>query len=238
MEEKAVRIFPLGDRALVVEFSLEIDDTAYERIQGMVHSLEATPFPGFFECVPAYTTLTVYYDPYVYLHKPDPLQEVSAFLWWHLRNSKTYQVPQVQPIPIPVCYGGEFGPDLLEVAAYHNLSAEEVIALHSGGDYRVYMIGFTPGFPYIGGMSSQLASPRRSTPHLKIPAGSVGIGGKQTGIYPLESPGGWRIIGRTPVNLFNPYESPPVFLQGGNRVSFVPITPEEFKELQQKEGKA
>jgi inhibitor of KinA len=136
-------------------------------------------------------------------------------------------------VEIPVCYGGEFGADLDFVAKHANLTPGEVIEIHSAADYLVHMIGFAPGFPYLGGMSSKIAAPRRSSPRLKVPAGSVGIAGEQTGIYPLETPGGWQLIGRTPLALFRPEQDPPTLLQPGDIVRFRPITPQQFRELKE-----
>jgi inhibitor of KinA len=132
-------------------------------------------------------------------------------------------------VELPVCYGGEFGPDLEEVAARCGLSAAEVMARHSTAEYRVYMLGFSPGFPYLGGLDPAIAAPRRETPRLRVPAGSVGIAGMQTGIYPQESPGGWQIIGRTPGRLFRPDRAEPCLLGPGDRLRFVPVGPEAFR---------
>ncbi|HET6872400.1 MAG TPA: 5-oxoprolinase subunit PxpB, partial [Sporolactobacillaceae bacterium] len=131
-------------------------------------------------------------------------------------------------VNIPVCYGGEWGPDLDHVAAVNGLSPEEVIRIHSEGVYLVHMIGFAPGFPYLGGLSKEISTPRRETPRLVIPKGSVGIAGDQTGVYPLETPGGWQLIGRTPINLFNPNSETPSLLKAGDFVRFVPISPSEW----------
>jgi inhibitor of KinA len=136
-----------------------------------------------------------------------------------------------RPIEIPVCYGGEFGVDLQFVAEHNGMTADEVVAIHCGATYRVHMLGFAPGFPYLGGMSERIATPRRNTPRLKVAAGSVGIAGPQTGVYPLETPGGWQIIGRTPLALFRPAENPPTLLSPGDFVRFRPITSEEFTAL-------
>lgn len=138
-------------------------------------------------------------------------------------------------VSIPVLYGGEVGPDLEYVAKHHGISPEEVIQIHSKNDYLVYMIGFAPGFPYLGGLDERIATPRKKTPRLQIAAGSVGIAGNQTGVYPLETPGGWQIIGRTPRKLFLPNQSPPTLLQSGDTIRFVPITPEEYKVYQEVE---
>ena len=143
-------------------------------------------------------------------------------------------VPTVKKrtIEIPVCYGGEFGPDLSVVAESNGLTEEEVIHIHSNGTYIVYMIGFAPGFPYIGGMPSEIATPRKSSPRLKIPSRSVGIAGSQTGIYPIETPGGWQLIGSTPLKLFSIHHNPPTLLQAGDHVRFKPISYEEYRYLE------
>ena len=134
-------------------------------------------------------------------------------------------------VRIPVLYGGEFGPDLDFVAKHNGLTKDEVIAIHTSGDYTVHMIGFAPGFPFIGGMSERIAAPRRETPRLKIPARSVGIAGVQTGVYPIETPGGWQLIGRTPLELFLPDENPPSLLVAGDKITFYEITSEEYQDL-------
>jgi inhibitor of KinA len=137
-------------------------------------------------------------------------------------------------VEIPVCYGGEYGPDLEAVAEYHHLSTSEVVEIHSKEEYLVYMIGFAPGFPYLGGMSEEIATPRRHSPRLSIPEGSVGIAGMQTGVYPISTPGGWQLIGRTPLELFCPNENPPTLLQSGDIVKFVPISLEEYQANKEK----
>ena len=138
-------------------------------------------------------------------------------------------------VSIPVCYGGEFGPDLEYVARHNNLTTDEVIHIHSSGEYLVYMIGFAPGFPFLGGLSPKIATPRRPSPRATIPAGSVGIAGMQTGVYPIETPGGWQLIGRTPQKLFLPNENPPSLLQAGDVVKFCPISFQEYQESVYKE---
>ncbi|NLG86950.1 MAG: 5-oxoprolinase subunit PxpB, partial [Firmicutes bacterium] len=140
-------------------------------------------------------------------------------------------LPAPEITVIPVCYGGKFGPDLDYVCEHTGLSAEEVIQLHTGTDYLIYMLGFTPGFSYLGGMDERLATPRLKTPRTHIPAGSTGIAGKQTGIYPIDSPGGWQLIGRTPLKLYDPFRDPPVLLKAGNYVRFTAITEDEYEEI-------
>lgn len=139
------------------------------------------------------------------------------------------EAPPSRTVVIPVCYGGEFGPDLEEVARFHGMTEDEVIAIHAQGRYRVYMIGFAPGFAYLGGLSPEIATPRRATPRTHVPAGSVGIAGNQTGVYPLATPGGWQIIGRTPLALFRPHHEEPSLLRAGDIVQFCPITEEQYR---------
>src|SRR5204863_3793292 len=161
------------------------------------------------------TTLAIYYDP-LQTTAPELTKQIRGLAVDDNRSNQDDQ----RVIEIPVCYGGEFGSDLGFVAKNASLTTQEVIELHSAADYLVHMIGFAPGFPYLGGMSPKIAVPRRSTPRLKIPAGSVGIAGDQTGIYPLETPGGWQLIGRTPLPLFRPEQVPPTLLQAGDVVRF------------------
>lgn len=189
--------------------------------------LEEHPFEGFIEAVPAFTTLTVFYDPLLTTllaaeHRLRTLMNVI--------DTERVSTPATV-IEIPVWYGVEAGPDLGIVAAHAGMSDEEVIAIHSSIDYLVYMIGFAPGFPYLGGLDERIACPRKATPRAAIPAGSVGIAGIQTGIYPIETPGGWQIIGQTPLQLFDVNGHPPARIQAGNRLRFVEITEEEFHFL-------
>jgi len=166
----------------------------------------------------------VYYDPLAFAGARDgPFAGAAAALNDTLRELDVRTAPPGPLIEVPVRYGGTDGPDLAEVAQHAGLTPEEVVRVHAGAEYSVYMVGFSPGFPYLGGLPAQLAMPRRDSPRLAVPAGSVGIGGKQTGIYPIESPGGWRIIGRTSLQLFQPERDPPTLLQLGDRVRFVPI---------------
>ncbi|RLF75230.1 allophanate hydrolase, partial [Thermococci archaeon] len=176
------------------------------------------------EVVPTYTSIYVYYDP-LKIGYSEVVEAVKPFLNAEPKKEKA------RIIEIPTAYGGEFGPDIEFVAEYNGLSVDDVIEIHSKPLYRVYMLGFTPGFAYLGGMDERIATPRLEKPRLKVPAGSVGIAGKQTGIYPLESPGGWRLIGRTPLKLFDANREPPTLLQPGDYIKFVPISEEEFWEI-------
>lgn len=177
--------------------------------------------PGILNLHPAYATLLISFDPRLITHG-----RVEALA--RAAESAHAELPATALVEIPVCYGGEFGPDLDDVAAHCRLTADGVIELHSSAEYLVHFIGFSPGFPYLGGLPEALATPRLLAPRVRVPAGSVAIGGSQTGVYPLASPGGWRLIGRTPLRLFRPEVEPPALLAMGDRVRFLPISRPEF----------
>jgi inhibitor of KinA len=226
------RLYPLGDSALVVEFGDQIAPAVFDRVQAFSKCLAHHPIAGMVEQVPAFTTVTVYYDPLPWFKTGEvsPYQAAAQALeqlLQHLPPAATAYTPSLKEIP--VCYGGIYGPDLDFVAQTNGLTPEEVITLHTSVDYLVYMIGFAPGFPYLGGMDEKIAAPRKATPRAAIPVGSVGIAGAQTGIYPLETPGGWQLIGRTPVALFRPQDASPSLLKAGDTVRFYPITEEQFR---------
>ncbi|MFV5314293.1 5-oxoprolinase subunit PxpB [Priestia megaterium] len=238
-------ISPLGDSALVITFGDSIQYDIHKQIKTCKDSIELNPFPGFIECVPAFTNLTIFYNPLEVVaavkkkEKKEfvsPFEVVSSFLQSKLENEQTEKELDHRTVSIPVCYGGEYGPDLEYVARHHNLTPEEVISIHSEGEYLAYMIGFAPGFPFLGGLSEKIATPRRPSPRTSIPAGSVGIAGMQTGMYPISTPGGWQLIGQTPIKLFLPEQNPPSLLQAGDIVKFEPISKEDYQELLAKEG--
>ncbi|GGF16026.1 5-oxoprolinase subunit PxpB [Hymenobacter cavernae] len=234
-----VQLYPLGESAVVVQFGDAIKRHAHHEVQALSAYLDAHPFPGFVEYVPAFTTVTVYYNPLeVSLAKEaSPSDSVAETLKQMLLQTTT-EAENTAPhvIEIPVCYGGKFAPDLAFVAGHTHLSQEEVIALHTQPEYLVYMIGFAPGFPYLGGMNEQLVVPRKEKPRTKVPAGSVGIAGKQTGVYSIQTPGGWQLIGRTPLRLFTPHGPTPSLLSAGDYIRFVPITEREYERTQQHES--
>jgi inhibitor of KinA len=224
--------YPLGENGVVIQLGNEISLQTYNLVQAISRLLESQGFPGFLEHVPAFTSVTVYYDCLFFQQKghDSPYENVCRELKLFLDNFVEVEENHCSRIvEIPVCYGGEFGPDLKEVAQYNGLSPEEVIAIHAAGNYFVYMIGFAPGFPYVGGLSEKIATPRKRSPRMNIPTGSVGIAGNQTGIYPLDTPGGWQIIGRTPLSLFRPSEKIPSFLRAGDYLRFVPISSTEYQ---------
>lgn len=231
-----MKFTPLGDTAVVVELGRKPDRATLRRVQWFARSLERDPPPGLIAVVPAFATVTVFYDPVRVAEsaraaerpEENPFAAVCAALQGRKARAGKKDQPAGRTVAIPVCYDGEFGPDLKEVAAHTGLAPEEVIRLHSAGDYLVHALGFAPGFPYLGGLPEPLHTPRRTEPRLAVPAGSVGIGGEQTGIYPLATPGGWQLIGRTPLTLFAAGRNPPALLAVGDRVKFRRITREEF----------
>lgn len=220
------RLLPAGDRALTIELADEISPEVNTTIRALGMALGSLRLPGLVEIVPTYRSLLVYYDPLTL-----PTADLEARVLG-LAGAKPSSLPPPRLLQIPTHYGGEHGPDMDFVARHTGLSPEEVAAVHSGTDYLVYMMGFNTGFPYLGGMSARLAVPRLDTPRTIVPAGSVAIAQQQTGIYPVESPGGWRIIGRSPVRLFNADREPPVAVEAGDYLRFVPIDERRYREIE------
>jgi inhibitor of KinA len=220
------RFLVAGDAALVVEFGDAIDPAINRRVRGLLLAVDGARLDGVRDLVPTYRSLLVSYDP---------RQTTFAALREHLSGLEARlddtPVPPPRVVEIPTAYGSDFGPDLRFVAEHNSLTEDEVVAIHSGPDYLVYMMGFSPGFTYLGGMSERIAAPRLDTPRTAIPAGSVGIAQLQTGIYPVESPGGWRLIGRTPVSLFDPSRNPPVVVDAGDYIRFVPVAPDQYAAI-------
>lgn len=225
-ERRYPRVLAAGDAALTVEFGETIDPILNERVLAFATAVETLAIPGLLEVVPTYRSATVYVDPVVV--DVDGLIGRLQALADGLPHSPS---PAGRCLEIPVLYGGDAGPDLAHVSAFAHRSAPEVIALHASVKYRVYMLGFSPGFPYMGRVPEPIAMPRLPTPRIKVPAGSVGIAGFQTGIYPIESPGGWRLIGRTPLRLYDPDRPAPFLLQPGDQARFVPISQPDYDRL-------
>ncbi|MGI4744348.1 MAG: 5-oxoprolinase subunit PxpB [Janthinobacterium lividum] len=231
----AAQLFPLGDAAVVVQFGQEISAATHAAIQAFSAHLGRQPFVGLREVVPAFTTLTVYYDPWLVSQdgQYQPYERVAATLRRRLAEAPALPPLAAEVQEIPVWYGGQYGPDLAFVAQHAGLSLSEVIARHAAPEYLVHMLGFAPGFPYLGGLDAGLATPRLAQPRALVPAGSVGIAGPQTGIYSLPTPGGWQLIGRTPLRLFDPAWAQPSLLEAGQHLRFVPIGASEYARLQQ-----
>lgn len=222
----ASTILPASDRSLLVRFGDEISPDNHRLVRRLSGWLLDHPRPFVRNIHPAYCTVLVGYDP---------LQAAVEVVEAHVREGlaalQEQSDPPARTVELPVSYGGERGPDLPDVATHCGLTADEVVRIHAAGEYRVYFLGFSPGFPYLGGLDPRLATPRLAAPRRAVPAGSVAIGGAQTGVYPVGSPGGWRLIGRTPAPLFDPARTPPALLQMGDLVRFVPISPDEFEKL-------
>lgn len=232
-----MQITPLGDAALMLTLGDSIDESTHRRVQAAWRALATEPLPGVSEVVPAYTTVTVFYDAGKVVAAGAPEADVVEWLSGRVRErlKDPPKAAKAKPrsVEVPVCYGGEFGPDLGRVAAQAKVFPDEVVKRHSAAKYLVHLIGFAPGFPYLGGLPKELVTPRHAKPRMAVPAGSVGIGGEQTGIYPQVTPGGWNLIGCTPLRMFRPEQNPPVLLSAGDEVRFKPITAEEFKRLKE-----
>jgi inhibitor of KinA len=220
------RIVPAGDSALVVEFEERIDPAVNARTIACADAIQAANIAGVRDVVPTYRSVAVYFDP---------LRTDGDMLMERIAHEAEHAAPPAavaaSPVRIPVCYGGELGPDLAAVAAFGRLTPEEAIRLHAAGTYRVFMLGFVPGFAYLGLVDERIAMPRHATPRVRVPTGSVGIAGVQTGIYPAETPGGWQLIGRTPLKPFDPARAEPFLLRAGDAVQFYPIDRGEFDRL-------
>ncbi len=220
-----IQFYLMGDRGLLLEFGDEISSEVNEKVRRMTLAVQGMAAEGIVETVPTYRSLLILYNPLVL-----SIEELKKRLKGIEEGLQQAPFPEPKLTHIPVLYGGSYGPDLEEVAKYHHTSPEEVIRLHCSNPYFIYMIGFMPGFPYMGELPQELATPRLKTPRLSVPAGSVAIAQRQTGIYPMESPGGWQILGRTPVKLFDPEKEPPALLRMGDLVRFYQISEKEFKE--------
>lgn len=227
-----VTYHPLGDQAVLIHFKQEVSSEVLAEVQCLKNEIQQEQPDWLYEAVPGYASLTVHYDLAQLLQKEDPYAHVVSFLKEKAAGVKTGGSFKQRTVKIPVCYGGDFGPDLEEVAQHAGMSPDEVIKRHQNGDYTVYMLGFAPGFPYIGGLDASIAAPRKDNPRTAIPAGSVGIAGKQTGVYSIETPGGWQIIGRTPEKLFDLTRDESFLLRAGDRIEFYAITENEFEEWQ------
>lgn len=208
-----------------------IDEATHRLVRAATARIDRRKLPGIVDQVPAFASIAVHYDLAAVAGRAasaQPYEIVRRDLEQLLSDLSVEDLPAPRTVEIPVCYGGELGPDLDDVARLHDLTPEDVISIHASGDYLVYMIGFMPGFAYLGGLSEQIATARRKTPRTAVPAGTVGIGGSQTGVYPLVSPGGWNLIGRTPRPIFDIRREEPTLLSTGDRVRFRPITLTEF----------
>ena len=212
------RFFPAGDLALVAELGDAISPEINRKVRSLTDALEQGSIPGVFDFLPTYRSVLVYYDPIL-----TTTAEVENGIERLLQTAEATDTGERHVVHIPTLYGGDMGPDIAFVAEHSGIDEQQVISIHSGADYLVYMMGFSPGFAYLGGLDERLATPRLQSPRTEIPAGAVGIAETQTGVYPVASPGGWQLIGRTPVRLFDPARERPVLLSAGDYVRFVPL---------------
>ena len=231
MDEAAiVDIEALGEQAVLLRWADRVDPAVNRQVHAAAARLRADAPPWRRDVVPAYASLAVFFDDAAVA-----VEAVHAFIGARLEagvDDSGHAADTTRLVEVPVRYGGEHGPDVDAVATHCGLAPERVAAMHAAGDYTVAMLGFSPGFPYLLGLDPALATPRLATPRLRVPAGSVGIGGAQTGVYPYAGPGGWQLLGRTPLVLFDPLRDPPSLLQPGDRVRFVPIDAARFDALQ------
>ena len=216
-----------SDQSLIVSFGDKITLQAHEQVLKLLRLLESEPVAGVRNLHPAYCSLLVKFDPRRLRH-----EELQSTLEQYLSRLAKVTLPEPRVVEIPVCYGGEFGPDLIDVATIHNITREKVIELHTSATYLVYFLGFVPGFAYLGELPDALVTPRLPNPRRKVPAGSVAIAGNQTGVYPVSTPGGWRLLGRTPIAMFRPDRDGLSLLSIGDRVRFMPIPVERFAALE------
>jgi KipI family sensor histidine kinase inhibitor len=222
----AFRIVPAGESALIVEFEARIDLEVNARTIACAEAIQAAHLAGVRDVVPTYRSVAVYFDPL--RTDNDALMACLERVAGQPAGPASAARP---PVRIPVCYGGELGPDLADVAAFAGMAESEVVRVHAGGTYRVFMLGFVPGFAYLGIVDARIAMPRHATPRVRVPAGSVGIAGVQTGVYPAETPGGWQLIGRTRLKPFDPSRDDPFLMQAGDAVQFYPIDRAEYERM-------
>lgn len=234
LHASSYRIYPCGDHALTISFGDTICAEANQQVITLYKQLVAEKEQGILDIIPAYTTVTIVFDLAFLLKKypGQPIMEKVEQLLHHAVQKLQYSITDVsREVNVPVCYDPSLAPDLIELTETHAISLDELIRLHTERAYRVYMIGFLPGFAYMGSVNERIITPRKNTPRKLVPAGSVGIAGEQTGIYPFDSPGGWQLIGQTPLKIFDATKKDPCYFQPGDEVHFVPISLKEFQKL-------
>lgn len=222
------KIMPAGDSSLLIEFGAEISVEINRKIAAVVQMMRERQVKGVVDIIPAFCSLLVNYDPRVVSYD-EIYKELDELAQMDISAGAGHK----KIFEIPVCYGGEYGPDIANIAEHAGISEEEVIRIHTSSDYLIYMLGFLPGFCYLGGLDERIHTPRLKNPRLKIPAGSVGIGGSQTGIYPLDSPGGWQLMGMTPVKTYDPNRKNPILYEAGDYIRFVQIDEKEYMKVKE-----
>lgn len=225
---EAFRICPVGDQAVLCEFDNEIDVQTNDRVQHLAAQIKAVHPKGVTEVLPTYRSLLIFYDQAITTYRKlmPVIKKFSTIKASEMKEKKRVRI-------VPCCYGGEEGPDLAGMSRELGRSEEEIMQIHQSVDYKIYMLGFLPGFVYLGGLDERIHMPRLSVPRTKIPARSVGIGGSQTGVYPMESPGGWRLIGRTPLSFYDQTSDPPVLCKAGEYIRFAAVTEREYELIRQ-----
>lgn len=223
-----IKILTAGDSSLLIEFGDEISTQINQKITATVQLMKEQHIEGVVDIIPAFCSLLINYDPRVV-----SFEELEARMKNLVKVDIKAEAGKKKIFEIPVCYGGEYGPDIENIAQHAGLSVDEVIKIHSSRDYLIYMLGFLPGFTYLGGLDERIHTPRLANPRVKINAGSVGIGGSQTGIYPLDSPGGWQLMGMTPVKTYDPDREVPILVEAGDYIRFVPVSEEEYLRIKE-----
>lgn len=222
-----IKVVPEGDSSLLIQFEQVISPAINQRIAAIVKLIRAQQISGIIDMIPTYCSLLINYNPQAISYK-ELHHRIESIV---KMDTKTESITK-KVYEIPTCYGGKYGPDLKNIAEHAGLSEEEVIRIHSSSDYLIYMLGFLPGFTYLGGLDERIHTPRLANPRVLIPAGSVGIGGSQTGIYPVDSPGGWQLMGMTPVKTYDPNRAEPILVQAGDYIRFVPVSEEEYLAIE------
>lgn len=227
-------MYPCGDHALTIEWGNAIDIAVNKTVMALFAALKDAHLTGVKDIIPAYNTVTIVYDTTLLKRA---VKIGTVYEWISRQIGKLIDNAEIdiekagRSVRIPICYDLSLAPDLASLAAEHSVTIDEVIKLHTGKTYRVYMVGFMPGFAYMGSVDKKIITPRKANPRTSVPAGSVGIAGEQTGIYPFDSPGGWQLIGQTPVKMFDTEKTDPCFLQPGDEVQFYPITKDDFQNI-------
>ncbi|MBR1856414.1 MAG: 5-oxoprolinase subunit PxpB [Oribacterium sp.] len=221
-----IKIVPEGDASLLIQFEQVISPEVNQKIAAAAKLIRAQQISGIIDMIPTYCSLLINYNPLVISYET-LYKRVESIV----RMESHSEAGKKKVWEIPVVYGGAYGPDLGAIAEHAGISEEEVIKIHSSQDYLIYMLGFLPGFTYLGGLDEKIHTPRLASPRVRIPAGSVGIGGSQTGIYPMDSPGGWQLMGMTPVKTYDPDRETPILVEAGDYIRFVPVTEEKYLEI-------
>lgn len=223
-----VKILTAGDSSILVRMKQEISPEINRKLSALVHLIKEQKVEGVIDTIPAFCSLLINYDPRVVSY-----EEITRRIKGMLKVDVDLGEGSRKVFEIPVCYGGDYGPDLEAIAEHAGLTKEEVIRIHSSTDYLIYMLGFLPGFTYLGGLDERIHTPRLANPRICIPAGSVGIGGSQTGIYPMDSPGGWQLMGMTPVKTYDPEREQPILVEAGDYIRFVPVDESEYRRIKE-----